>query len=259
MVTDREGPLGAAEPGPGWFDDPHRRWKQRWFDGTNWTDHVTDGQAVGTDTVHRSAPPVPNTHPQPPARPAPAPASKGMSTGLKVFVTLTIVVVVGIVALLGLGTFLALQESESVIESEVDGATVVAVDAGTGNRTTWWVVVEPDTTDDELVDIATDLVSTSEAADTELLDVLFFDDDGRNLDRLIDITRELDELANEEDPDIDRVIELSSGFGTSWIQEHSLGNLAQSGGSAGERSYQLCTEALGLSCDAGTETTIAPE
>lgn len=36
-------------PPAGWYMDPHRRFHQRYWDGTSWTHHVTDGTDVTTD------------------------------------------------------------------------------------------------------------------------------------------------------------------------------------------------------------------
>jgi len=36
----------------GWYPDPTSRHQNRWFDGTDWTDRVADGQAVSVDPVH---------------------------------------------------------------------------------------------------------------------------------------------------------------------------------------------------------------
>jgi hypothetical protein len=49
----REGP-GAVPPdhtgtAPGWFRDPFVRHEQRYWSGTAWTEHVTDGGAPSVD------------------------------------------------------------------------------------------------------------------------------------------------------------------------------------------------------------------
>jgi hypothetical protein len=60
--TDRRGPGGRAATGPqhvessqqvgtapGWFRDPFFKHEQRYFSGTAWTEHVTDGDVPGID------------------------------------------------------------------------------------------------------------------------------------------------------------------------------------------------------------------
>lgn len=41
----------------GWYADPMGRHQYRWYDGTQWTDHVASGGVQSTDPVH-AAPPV---------------------------------------------------------------------------------------------------------------------------------------------------------------------------------------------------------
>lgn len=41
---------------PGWYSDPYKRYPQRWFDGTKWSHHVTDGSSTLTDPIGTSAP-----------------------------------------------------------------------------------------------------------------------------------------------------------------------------------------------------------
>jgi hypothetical protein len=51
------GPHGSTSPAPapahgiaaGWLPDPSGRHEQRFWSGTAWTDHVTDGGVPGTD------------------------------------------------------------------------------------------------------------------------------------------------------------------------------------------------------------------
>jgi len=60
--TDRRGPGGGTAAGPhnveatghagtapGWFRDPFFKHDQRYFSGTDWTEHVTDGGVPGID------------------------------------------------------------------------------------------------------------------------------------------------------------------------------------------------------------------
>lgn len=43
-------------PPAGWYPDPTARHQNRWFDGSDWTDQVADGQAVASDPVQGAAP-----------------------------------------------------------------------------------------------------------------------------------------------------------------------------------------------------------
>ena len=54
--------------GPGWFNDPQRRHELRYFDGTLWTEHVSDD---GVQAVDGWMPPPPP--PPPPLQPPPPP------------------------------------------------------------------------------------------------------------------------------------------------------------------------------------------
>jgi hypothetical protein len=60
--TDRRGPGGGPVAGsenlevtthagtaPGWYRDPFFKHDQRYFSGTEWTEHVTDNDAPGVD------------------------------------------------------------------------------------------------------------------------------------------------------------------------------------------------------------------
>lgn len=44
---------------PGWYPDPAGRHESRWFDGTQWTDHVASNGRQQVDPLH-AAPPAPN-------------------------------------------------------------------------------------------------------------------------------------------------------------------------------------------------------
>lgn len=35
---------------PGWYPDPHRRHQHRWFDGGQWTPHVSTGGVTSTES-----------------------------------------------------------------------------------------------------------------------------------------------------------------------------------------------------------------
>ncbi len=52
--------------GPGWFNDPQRRHELRYYDGTLWTEHVSDD---GVQAVDGWMPPPPP--PPPPLQPPP--------------------------------------------------------------------------------------------------------------------------------------------------------------------------------------------
>ena len=72
-----------SQPESGWFADPSRRHTYRFWDGTRWTNQVSDGGAAGIDPVDMdeasaTTPPAPGTQapstaPTPPAEiPQPA-------------------------------------------------------------------------------------------------------------------------------------------------------------------------------------------
>jgi hypothetical protein len=77
---------GAAPP-PAWYPDPGRRHEFRWWDGSRWTEHVSNRQVIGRDplpprgpgpsgvsaTVGRAAP-APAAAPGPASGPVPGPA-----------------------------------------------------------------------------------------------------------------------------------------------------------------------------------------
>jgi hypothetical protein len=58
--------MSNFNPGASWAPDPTGRHQQRYWDGSSWTDHVSDDGVAGTDPV--GAPPAPGAFPgQPPA------------------------------------------------------------------------------------------------------------------------------------------------------------------------------------------------
>ena len=67
----------------GWYPDPTSRHQNRWFDGTDWTDQVADGQTVGVDPVHgggataATAAGATQVVPATPAQPGPPPGAPG--------------------------------------------------------------------------------------------------------------------------------------------------------------------------------------
>jgi len=44
---------GSSGTAPGWFADPFVKHEQRYWSGTQWTEHVTDGGVPGTDPPPR--------------------------------------------------------------------------------------------------------------------------------------------------------------------------------------------------------------
>lgn len=70
----------AKEPS-GWYADPTRRHAYRYWDGSRWTDQVSDGGTPGVDPVEVDAelsetPPAPGTKAPAPAEPAQQPAQQ---------------------------------------------------------------------------------------------------------------------------------------------------------------------------------------
>ncbi len=72
----------------GWYPDPTGRHQNRWFDGTDWTDQVADGQAVSVDPVHGGAKGAAagatqaiSVNPSQPGPPPGAPGTSGAAPG----------------------------------------------------------------------------------------------------------------------------------------------------------------------------------
>jgi hypothetical protein len=68
---------GPRRPGPGsrpasWLADPSGRHEHRYWDGTDWTDHVADQGVPGVDPLAPAPPPVPGVLPVPGTSGAPA-------------------------------------------------------------------------------------------------------------------------------------------------------------------------------------------
>jgi len=45
----------AGGPTAGWYADPHGRHEHRWWDGSTWTDNVSDAGTIGTDRITSGA------------------------------------------------------------------------------------------------------------------------------------------------------------------------------------------------------------
>lgn len=60
----------------GWHSDPLGGHELRYWDGSAWTDHVSDHGATGTDAIPADGPPPPPPAPAPPPPPPTAPAAK---------------------------------------------------------------------------------------------------------------------------------------------------------------------------------------
>ncbi len=60
----------------GWHSDPTGGHELRYWDGSSWTDHVSDQGAAATDPLSNDGPPPPPPAPAPPPPPPPAPAAK---------------------------------------------------------------------------------------------------------------------------------------------------------------------------------------
>jgi hypothetical protein len=52
-ASQRAGGSAFTGAAPGWFRDPFFRHEQRYWSGTEWTEHVTDDGAPGTDSPPR--------------------------------------------------------------------------------------------------------------------------------------------------------------------------------------------------------------
>ena len=54
----RDGGGTSTGTPPGWFADPFFRHEQRFWSGSEWTEHVTDAGAPGTDPPGATRPPT---------------------------------------------------------------------------------------------------------------------------------------------------------------------------------------------------------
>ncbi|WP_258068388.1 DUF2510 domain-containing protein [Rathayibacter sp. AY1E2] len=87
--TDQGASTGGEASGPraGWYPDPAGSSRQRWWDGTGWTESLRDAPAATPTAPAESgsaqavATPVPPTAPTPPAPPAERPAYGETSSG----------------------------------------------------------------------------------------------------------------------------------------------------------------------------------
>ena len=97
-----------AEQLPGWYADPTRRHTYRYWDGSQWSDQVSDGGTAGVDPIEMdpasaSTPPAPGTQapgPQVPSAAAPPPPgvevtqrSGGTGVGVVLGVLITVIIV----------------------------------------------------------------------------------------------------------------------------------------------------------------------
>ncbi|QHC74593.1 DUF2510 domain-containing protein [Rathayibacter sp. VKM Ac-2805] len=87
--TDQGASTGGEASGPraGWYPDPAGSSRQRWWDGTGWTESLRDAPAATptapaeSGSAQAAATPVPPTAPTPPAPPAERPAYGETSSG----------------------------------------------------------------------------------------------------------------------------------------------------------------------------------
>ena len=60
----------GGNPSPGWYPDPHHRDQQRYWDGSDWTEHRQPNQPAADDTaVLPHEPPSTRRSSPPPRRP----------------------------------------------------------------------------------------------------------------------------------------------------------------------------------------------
>ena len=102
----------------GWQPDPSGRHEYRYFDGTGWTDNVSDGGTAATDPMDPE--PVPAATASPPAPPRPQPKAKS-----KVPIIAAVAAVVVIVV-----AFLALRGGGGGDEASGTGEVAVHVEPG---------------------------------------------------------------------------------------------------------------------------------
>lgn len=169
MTTPNHPHPSSAEAG--WYADPAGVWTWRWFDGSDWTATVNDGQTTHADEASLTArnEPAATAAPAaagPEAMPPPqAPVAAASSTGR----TVTRIIgwgagaVVTVFALLVVIGLVFGGDPEPV--ASVEGAEVFASLPGTTDRTdaNWFVVVEPGTSVAELEGITRSLLALPEA------------------------------------------------------------------------------------------------
>ena len=51
------GPLPTKDEYDGWYDDPMSRHERRYFDGTEWTEHVANGETQASDPLEQPTTP----------------------------------------------------------------------------------------------------------------------------------------------------------------------------------------------------------
>jgi hypothetical protein len=100
---------GGAPPGDdrrGWHGDPFGRHRQRWWDGSRWTERVRSGDVVGIDPPGIDPTPVtPGTAdrvdplaPTPPVELRSLRVPQGLLLGIVLLVAIVVLVLVGLVA-----------------------------------------------------------------------------------------------------------------------------------------------------------------
>jgi hypothetical protein len=158
----------------GWFADPTGRHELRWFDGTAWTDQVSDGGTVATDPVGVA-----------PAAAAGSPGGGGRGKVVLVAVAVVAVLAIGFVVLGGddgLSEDEAQERVDAAVEAGVDAADLDE-DADDGGGTAFenaldWLACGAEVQDEELPDELADAgpeTSIDAAGDRLLVGAIAFD------------------------------------------------------------------------------------
>src|SRR5689334_8463722 len=112
-----------ANAAAGWYADPHKNHKHRYWTGKGWTDYVADGQSVITDQMD---PQGPRLLASPPAPPTLKVASEGHAPNP---------IGLAVVLLGALGTVIAL------FLPEVESHTFAGVVDNTLISKSWWLII----------------------------------------------------------------------------------------------------------------------
>ncbi|MFN3218798.1 MAG: DUF2510 domain-containing protein [Acidimicrobiales bacterium] len=100
---------GAADPADdqrGWHADPFGRHRQRWWDGTRWTERVRSGDVMGIDppgidptpAAPGVADPVGPLDPKPPVELRSLKVPQGLLLGMVLLILIVTLVIVGLVS-----------------------------------------------------------------------------------------------------------------------------------------------------------------
>lgn len=210
----------------GWYPDPAGVWTWRWFDGSDWTATVNDGQTNHSDVASLMARSDPAATAAaaaagPEGLPPPtSPVEAASSTGRRVMRIIgwgagAVVAVFALLVVIGL----VVGDDDHKPVASVEGAEVFASISGTADRTdaNWFVVVEPGTSVAELEEITRSLLALPEAQGLRLSGQFLNSSD--ELEGYVELNRlllgDIDAGQISEDAgdfDIDVIVQNTIGF-----------------------------------------------